>query len=68
MTTQDPQWCKSTYSEPGANCVEVARNLVSAHGIVPVRDSKVPAGPVLAVPAVAFSAFVESVKGGQLSA
>ncbi|TXS11081.1 DUF397 domain-containing protein [Streptomyces sp. adm13(2018)] len=42
------------------------------HGVrlraLPVRDSKLPTGPVLAVPAAAFSAFVEGVKGGQLSA
>ncbi|MYS05574.1 DUF397 domain-containing protein [Streptomyces sp. SID6041] len=64
----NPQWFKSSYSNNDGNCVEVARNLVSAHGIVPVRDSKVPAGPVLALPAAAFSAFLEGVKGGQLSA
>ncbi|WP_435058886.1 DUF397 domain-containing protein [Streptomyces sp. bgisy060] len=68
MTTEQPQWFKSFYSDNGGNCVEVAHNLVSTLGIVPVRDSKVPAGPMLAVPAAAFSAFVESVKGGQFEA
>ncbi|MFD6045669.1 DUF397 domain-containing protein [Streptomyces koyangensis] len=44
--------------------VEVATNLVASHGTVPVRDSKVSSGPVLSVPAAAFSSFVEGVKAG----
>ncbi|MGW2300979.1 DUF397 domain-containing protein [Streptomyces sp. NPDC001809] len=64
----NPQWFKSSYSNNDGNCVEVARNLVSTHGIVPVRDSKAPTGPVLAVPTAAFAAFVEGVKDGHLSA
>ncbi|MFJ3904846.1 DUF397 domain-containing protein [Streptomyces sp. NPDC090025] len=68
MTSQTPQWSKSTYSEPGANCVEVARNLIASSGVVPVRDSKNPSGPVLAVPVAAFSAFIKSVKSRQIDA
>ncbi|MFE0643401.1 DUF397 domain-containing protein [Streptomyces sp. NPDC058877] len=68
MTTEQPQWFTSSYSSNGGQCIEVATNLAVACGIVPVRDSKVPAGPMLAVPAAAFSAFVESVKGGQFEA
>ncbi|MEW1696201.1 MULTISPECIES: DUF397 domain-containing protein [unclassified Streptomyces] len=66
--TEDPQWLKSSYSDTGGNCVEVAPNRVPTLGLVPVRDSKVPSGPVLDVSAGAFSAFVEGVKGGQLGA
>ncbi|UYQ63991.1 DUF397 domain-containing protein [Streptomyces peucetius] len=53
-------WRKSTYSNgDGGNCVEVC----DAHpGVVPVRDSKVPSGPVLTVPAPAWTAFVASLK------
>ncbi|GAA2618489.1 DUF397 domain-containing protein [Streptomyces vastus] len=54
-------WRKSSYSEGGANdCVEVADGYV---GIVPVRDSKVAAVRPLVFSAVAWSAFVEEVKG-----
>ncbi|GAA4663268.1 hypothetical protein GCM10023347_13770 [Streptomyces chumphonensis] len=37
-------------------------------GIVPVRDSKSPAGPVLNVSAAAFTTFVAGVKARQLGA
>ncbi|MEU7024373.1 DUF397 domain-containing protein [Streptomyces sp. NPDC046203] len=63
MTTEHPQWFKSSYSDNGGACVEVAANLVATHGIVPVRDSKNPAGPVLDVSAPAFALFVVGVKG-----
>ncbi|MFI9207956.1 DUF397 domain-containing protein [Streptomyces sp. NPDC053253] len=62
MTTESPHWFKSSYSADGGQCVEVAHNLVPTLGVVPVRDSKVPAGPTLAVSAAAFSAFVDSVR------
>ncbi|WP_314612685.1 DUF397 domain-containing protein [Streptomyces stackebrandtii] len=62
MTTESPRWFKSSYSDNGGTCVEVAHNLVPTLGVVPVRDSKFPAGPTLAVSAAAFSAFVESVR------
>ncbi|GEB55418.1 DUF397 domain-containing protein [Streptomyces gardneri] len=35
---------------------------MSTLGVVPVRDSKVPAGPAFAVSAAAFTVFVDSVK------
>ncbi|MEU7021660.1 DUF397 domain-containing protein [Streptomyces sp. NPDC046203] len=62
MTTDIPRWFTSSYSGNGGTCVEVAINLVASRGTVPVRDSKVPAGPVLVVAAAAFAAFVDSVK------
>ncbi|MEU2545958.1 DUF397 domain-containing protein [Streptomyces roseolus] len=62
MTTESPCWFKSSYSNNGGDCVEVAHNLVPTHGVVPVRDSKVPAGPSLTLSAAAFTAFLASVK------
>ncbi|MEU6499070.1 DUF397 domain-containing protein [Streptomyces californicus] len=66
MTTETPRWFTSSYSNNGGACVEVAINLATPHGIVPVRDSKDAAGPVLSVPAAAFSTFVAGVRDGEL--
>ncbi|MFJ8330769.1 DUF397 domain-containing protein [Streptomyces sp. NPDC094437] len=62
--TESPSWFTSSYSNNGGQCVEVAFNLVAPQGVVPVRDSKNPAGPVLGVPSTAFASFVTGVKGG----
>jgi hypothetical protein len=53
-------WRKSTYSNgDGGDCVEVC----DAHtAVVPVRDSKVPHGPVLTITAPAWTSFVSSLK------
>ncbi|CAM5544210.1 DUF397 domain-containing protein [Streptomyces xanthochromogenes] len=64
MTTESPRWFTSSYSSNGGQCVEVAANLAASRGTVPVRDSKDRSGPILDVPAGAFSAFVEGVKSG----
>ncbi|MEU9503708.1 DUF397 domain-containing protein [Streptomyces sp. NPDC048196] len=57
-------WRKSSYSDGGEdNCVEVADGFAD---VVPVRDSKVPDGPVLCVPAGAWASFIETVKDGRL--
>ncbi|MFE7274188.1 DUF397 domain-containing protein [Streptomyces sp. NPDC057623] len=66
MTTESPRWFTSSYSNNGGACIEVAGNLVASRGVVPVRDSKVPSGPVLDIPADAFLSFVTSVKAGDL--
>ena len=68
MTTESPRWFKSSYSENGGNCVEVAANLVASRGVVPVRDSKDPQGPSLSVPTTAFASFVAGVKAGEFRA
>ncbi|MBI0296957.1 DUF397 domain-containing protein [Streptomyces sp. PRKS01-29] len=53
-------WHKSSYSSNGGGeCVEVADNFP---GIVPVRDSKDPDGPVLIFPNGSWSAFIASLK------
>jgi hypothetical protein len=55
-------WRKSSYSNgSGGDCVEVADGVA---GIVPVRDSKSPEGPVVIVGARAWSAFIGLVTHG----
>ena len=55
-------WRKSSYSSGnGGACIEVADGLT---GVVPVRDSKDPHGPVLVFDAEAWAAFVADVKAG----
>ncbi|BBB00890.1 hypothetical protein RVR_8079 [Actinacidiphila reveromycinica] len=65
MTTESPRWFKSSYSSNGGACVEVAANLITSSGVVPVRDSKDPGGPALAFPAASFASFVAGVKAGE---
>ncbi|MFJ3744583.1 DUF397 domain-containing protein [Streptomyces albidoflavus] len=60
-----PDWFKSSHSNNGGACIEVAANLVPTHNLVPVRDSKTPSGTVLTFPATAFSSFVAGVKAGE---
>ncbi|MEV6511852.1 DUF397 domain-containing protein [Streptomyces sp. NPDC051642] len=56
-TEHDLSWRKSTYSNgSGGECLEVRDDLP---GLVPVRDSKVPYGPALFIPAPAWASFVD---------
>lgn len=57
------EWRKASYSSVnGGNCVEVAGNLP---GIVAVRDSKDPAGPVLGFSPQEWAAFTGGVRAGE---
>jgi hypothetical protein len=66
--TESPHWFKSSYSNNGGQCIEVAANLVAAHGVVPVRDIKNPDGPRITVSAASFTSFVSAVKRGEFGA
>ncbi|MFJ5103237.1 DUF397 domain-containing protein [Streptomyces sp. NPDC088554] len=57
-------WTKSSYSDGGNNCLEVAHGLSA---VMPVRDSKNPTGPALVIPGGAWSAFVGAVKTGDVA-
>ncbi|MFJ4768576.1 DUF397 domain-containing protein [Streptomyces uncialis] len=58
MTAESPRWYKSSFSENGGACIEVATNLVATCAIVPVRDSKQISGPILALTPSAFTGLV----------
>ncbi|MFE6053214.1 DUF397 domain-containing protein [Kitasatospora sp. NPDC056446] len=55
-------WRKSSYSGNNVgDCIEVA---LGSPGLVPVRDSKDPDGPVLLFPASAWDSFLSAVRSG----
>lgn len=56
------RWFKSSYSNNGGTCVEVAPDYP---GLVLVRDSKDPQGPAQVFRADAWSSFVEAVRSGE---
>lgn len=55
------RWFKSTYSESGGQCVEVA---FLGSDLVGVRDSKDQHGPALIFTPAAWDAFTTGVLGG----
>ncbi|MFD4395749.1 DUF397 domain-containing protein [Kitasatospora sp. NPDC058478] len=55
-------WVKSSYSQQGGNCLEVAPGFLDS---LPVRDSKDPEGPALIFPADAWRSFVSAVRTGE---
>jgi Domain of unknown function (DUF397) len=57
-------WRKSTRSNNGGACVEVARNLPD---IVAVRDSKHRDGPVLIFASREWRAFINGMKAGEIT-
>jgi hypothetical protein len=58
-------WRKSSYSgNGGGSCVEVARNVP---GVVAVRDSKDPHGPVLILDPLQWAALLRAVCAGDLA-
>ncbi|GAA3375661.1 DUF397 domain-containing protein [Streptomyces sannanensis] len=52
------RWRASTFSGGNNECVEVAANIP---GLIPVRDSKRPTGPVIAFGPRAWNAFITHV-------
>ncbi|GAA2221215.1 DUF397 domain-containing protein [Streptomyces nogalater] len=59
VTTESPRWFKSSYSNNGGQCIEVATNLAATHDMVPVRDSKNTDGAVLNFTTGTWSSFIE---------
>ena len=56
----EPRWRKSSYSgNGGGDCVEVARNLP---GVIAVRDSKNPDGPVLIISRSEWGCFISRLR------
>ncbi|MFF3075303.1 DUF397 domain-containing protein [Kitasatospora sp. NPDC057904] len=55
-------WQKSSYSNNGGNCVEVA---LGFRADTPVRDSKDPHGPALIFPSDAWRSFVSAIRAGE---
>ncbi|MFI6690042.1 DUF397 domain-containing protein [Streptomyces sp. NPDC050485] len=53
-----PTWTKSTYSDGGNNCIEVAHLATTTA----VRYSKQPAGPAFQIAPAAFTAFISFAK------
>ncbi|MGW8695717.1 DUF397 domain-containing protein [Streptomyces eurythermus] len=58
MTSESPRWFKSSYSDNGGVCVEVATNLAPTHNVVPVRDSKNTDGAVLNFTTRTWASFI----------
>lgn len=59
MTAETPRWFKSSHSSNGGACLEVATNLIASHGVVPVRDSKTPDGPILTLTPDAWAGLLQ---------
>jgi hypothetical protein len=66
MTPNLPfEFRSSSYSGGnGGNCIQPAINLVQSHGVVGVRDSKDPDGPVLVFTTSAWTAFATATADG----
>ncbi|MFJ2442306.1 MULTISPECIES: DUF397 domain-containing protein [unclassified Streptomyces] len=59
------EWVKSTRSNGnGGGCIEWSPTYTAAHGVVPVRDSKTPHGPVLTLAPTAWTDFVAFAAAG----
>ncbi|ATY95840.1 DUF397 domain-containing protein [Streptomyces bacillaris] len=64
-TLSPAPWRKSSYSgSESGSCLEVQDHHPTS---VPVRDSKIPDGPTLLIPAPGWSAFVTAVRNGALA-
>ncbi|MFJ9842399.1 DUF397 domain-containing protein [Kitasatospora sp. NPDC101155] len=58
----DARWVKSSYSDNGGECVEIAPGFP---GVVPVRDSKDPQGPALVFPVPAWESFLAAIRDSE---
>ncbi|MCU4747229.1 DUF397 domain-containing protein [Streptomyces sp. G-5] len=57
-------WRRSSFSNgDGGNCLEVADGW---SGVLPVRDSKWPGGPIVRFASAPWSAFVAALRAGRL--
>ncbi|WP_405006685.1 DUF397 domain-containing protein [Kitasatospora purpeofusca] len=56
------EWRKSSHSDGGGGCIEVADGYTD---VMPVRDSKDPHGPSLVFPSDAWQSFVSAVQDGE---
>ncbi|WP_411146324.1 DUF397 domain-containing protein [Streptomyces sp. x-80] len=64
-STLPVRWRKSSYSSTnGGECIEIGEGI---SGVVPVRDSKDPQGPVLTIAPAAWSSFVSAVQSGEFT-
>ncbi|MEU5422523.1 DUF397 domain-containing protein [Streptomyces sp. NPDC001407] len=62
------EWTKSSYSSgEGGMCVDWAPKSVAAHGVVPIRDSKDPQGPILTLPPRAWTSFIAALVEDRIS-
>ncbi|GAA1667829.1 DUF397 domain-containing protein [Streptomyces yatensis] len=60
------EWVKSSYSSGDeGQCVEFAPSIATTAGVVPVRDSKHPAGPALVFPVEAWDTFTTALRTGE---
>ena len=63
--TPDPQWFKSTFSDNGSGCVEIATNLLPVTGEVLLRDSKNPTIAPFRFNEEEWRAFLRGAQDGQ---
>ncbi|MCX4633129.1 MULTISPECIES: DUF397 domain-containing protein [unclassified Streptomyces] len=61
-------WFKSSYSDGGENCIEVADLRQTDIGRIAVRDSKNPNGPALLLEPASFSTFAQIAATGGFDA
>ncbi|MEV1010120.1 DUF397 domain-containing protein [Streptomyces sp. NPDC049881] len=61
------EWVKSSYSDgDGGQCVECSPVHLRDVGVMPLRDSKVPHGPVVAVRRAAWGTFLKALGNAEL--
>ncbi|KAA6221370.1 DUF397 domain-containing protein [Streptomyces albofaciens JCM 4342] len=68
MKISPTRWVKSSHSNPdGGNCLEWSPTTGISTGVLPVRDSKNPQGPILTFPTPSFTEFITAVKADAFS-